>query len=273
MATYAIGDVQGCHDELERLLERLAFDVARDRLWMVGDLVNRGPRSLETLRLVRSFGDAASVVLGNHDLHLLAVAAGAREPRRKDTLDAVLGAPDRDELLAWLRHQPLLVHDRDAARVLVHAGLPPQWDADQAEGCARELEAVLQGPDHDAFFHSMYGDHPACWEPALTGAERLRYVTNALTRMRYVDAGGALDLDEKGPPGTQSDGLVPWFAHPRRHSRDVTVVFGHWASLQSQVPLDPGHRVIHLDMGCVWGGALRAVRLEDGAVLEVPGRR
>ncbi len=273
MATYAIGDVQGCHAELERLLERLDLDAARDRLWMVGDLVNRGPRSLETLRLVRRLGDAATVVLGNHDLHLLAVAAGAREPRRKDTLDAVLGAPDRDELLAWLRHRPLVVRDREAGRLMVHAGLPPPWDADEADSCARELEAVLRGPDHEAFFHTMYGDHPARWDPALAGAERLRYITNALTRMRYVDAAGALDLDEKGPPGTQSDGLVPWYTHPQRRSRDVKVVFGHWAALQRDAPLDPSHGVVHVDMGCVWGGSLRAVRLEDGAVLEVPGRR
>ena len=273
MATYAIGDVQGCCDELERLLERVDFDAARDRLWMVGDLVNRGPRSLEALRLVRGIGDAATVVLGNHDLHLLAVAAGARKPRRKDTLDPILEAPDRDELLAWLRHRSLVARDREARRLMVHAGLPPQWDADQAETCARELEAVLRGEDHEAFFHTMYGDSPGRWDPALAGAERLRYITNALTRMRYVLADGALDLGEKGPPGTQGEGLTPWYEHPERRSRGTTVVFGHWAALQSETPLDPHHGVVHVDMGCVWGGALRAVRLEDGAIIEVPGRR
>jgi len=273
VATYAIGDVQGCCDELVLLLEHIGFDATRDRLWLVGDLVNRGPRSLETLRLVRSLGDAATTVLGNHDLHLLAVASGARKHKRKDTLGPILDGEDREDLLDWLRHRPMLVHDRAAARLLVHAGLPPEWSAEEASAYARELEAALRGPAPDAFFATMYGDTPARWDRALEGADRLRFITNALTRMRYVRADGRLDLRDKGPPGTQRKGLVPWFEHPGRRSRGTTVVFGHWASLQSERSLDPAAGVIHVDTGCVWGGTLRAVRLDDGAILDVPGRR
>ena len=257
MATYAIGDIQGCREALERLLEAIGFDPARDRLWFAGDLVNRGPDSLGTLRLVRDLGDRAITVLGNHDLHLLAVASGAEPARSSDHLDDVLAAPDRDELLDWLRHRPLLHHDPRLGYTLVHAGLPPQWDLATARACATELEAVLRGPDHADFFDHMYGDHPRRWDPDLRGRDRLRFITNCLTRMRYCDRSGNLDLASKGPPGTQPSPFLPWFRIPDRASAGLRIVFGHWSTLG---PHD-GHGVHALDTGCLWGGRLTALRL------------
>lgn len=192
MTAYAIGDIQGCHAELERLLDRLDFDPAADRLWFAGDLVNRGPESLAVLRRVRALGDSAIVVLGNHDLHLLAVAAGNAKHSKKSTLGAILRAPDRDELLDWLRRRPLLHHDPDLGLTLVHAGLPPQWDLAEALARARELEAVLRSDDYPEFLHAMYGNEPARWSPDLSGLERLRFITNALTRLRFCARDGTL---------------------------------------------------------------------------------
>ncbi len=258
MALYAIGDIQGCRQDLERLLERLRFDPARDRLWFCGDLVNRGPDSLGTLRLIRELGEAALSVLGNHDIHLLAVAAGVRPPRRKDTFHDVLRAPDRDELLHWLRRRPLLHHDPRLGHTLVHAGLPPQWDLATARRCAEEVHRWLSGPRWGELIAHIYGDGPARWEPTLEGWPRLRYSINALTRIRYVDRRGHLDLGYKGPPDQAPPGLIPWFRHPERRNRDLAIVFGHWSTLG---PVDdPG---IHpLDTGCVWGGRLTALRLD-----------
>lgn len=257
MATYAIGDIQGCYDDLRRLLERIRFDPAGDRLWFVGDLVNRGPESLQVLRFVRSLGDRAVVVLGNHDLHLLALAAGNSKHGRDSNLHEVLEAPDRDEILAWLRTRPLMHHDAKKGFALIHAGLPPQWDLAQALACARELEAALQGPDADEFLHQMYGNEPAQWSPDLAGIPRLRFITNCLTRLRYCDAEGRLALAEKSLPGQQPAHLMPWFAVPGRASADVRIVFGHWSTL--------GYRAVHnswaLDSGCLWGGRLTALRL------------
>lgn len=264
MAVYAVGDVQGCLDALRALLERIDFQPSRDRLWLVGDLVNRGPHSLETLRFVRELGERAVAVLGNHDLHLLAVAAGAARVRRRDTLSPVLGAPDRDVLLEWLRQRPLLHHDPDLAFTMVHAGLAPDWDLDTAARCAREVEAVLRGPGHRELLAHMYGDEPARWSNQLAGWARLRFIINALTRLRYCDEAGGLALGASGPPGSQSPGLVPWFEIPWRRSRERRIVFGHWATLQLARPLDPGlHGVYHVDTGCVWGGHLTALRLDD----------
>ena len=273
MATYAIGDVQGCAEALFSLLELVAFDREHDRLWFAGDLVNRGPHSLEVLRFVRGLGERAVSVLGNHDLHLLAAAAGAREPRAKDTFGDVLGAPDRDALLAWLRTRPLLHLDKAKGFAMVHAGLPPQWTLEEARALAAEVEAVLRGPDDAAFYHEMYGDEPRCWSASLTGTGRHRFVVNALTRMRYVTADGTLDFRHAGPPGTQAGGLMPWFEAPERRSRGARILFGHWATLQIREPVDPVHRVHHLDTGCVWGGTLSAMRLEDGRRFSVPGPR
>lgn len=260
MAVYAIGDLQGCLAPLKRLLDRLRFDPASDRLWFCGDLVNRGPDSLDALRFVRGLGETALTVLGNHDLHLLALAWDpARSPRGKDTLDGVLAAPDREELLEWLRRRPLVHHDATLGWTLVHAGLPPQWGLAEAQATAAELQGVLGGPGFAAFLGRMYGDGPDRWSPDLQGAGRLRYIVNAFTRMRYCRADGSLDLEEKGPPEQAPAGLVPWFRVPGRRSRSLKLVFGHWSSLGYVA--ESG--VWGLDTGCVWGGRLTALRLDD----------
>ena len=273
MATYAIGDVQGCADALFSLLERIAFKRGRDRLWFVGDLVNRGPHSLAVLRFVRGLGEHAVTVLGNHDLHLLATAAGARSLKGKDTFGDVLGAPDRDGLLGWLGKRPLLHHDDASGYTMVHAGLPPLWTLGEAGALAREVEVQLRGAEAGELLRNMYGDEGTGWSPALCGFARSRFIINALTRTRYVTPEGGLDLREAGPPGTQRRGLVPWFEAPGRRSRGARIVFGHWATLQLRAPVDPVHRVHHIDTGCVWGGPLSALRLEDRRVFSVPGRR
>ncbi|NIR28198.1 MAG: symmetrical bis(5'-nucleosyl)-tetraphosphatase [Gammaproteobacteria bacterium] len=272
MAVYAIGDVQGCYEELRSLLERIAFDPERDRLWFVGDLVNRGPRSLDTLRFVRDLGERALVVLGNHDLHLLAVVEGVDKVRREDRFGDVRQAPDRDELLAWLRRRPLLHRNEDLGFTMVHAGLPPQWDVDEAAERAAEVEAALRDDAYRTYLKHMYGDEPARWSPELEGWARLRFITNALTRMRYCDDRGRLVFGESGPPGTQPPGCHPWFAVSGRKSRSERIVFGHWATLQLERPVAPQHRVYHLDRGCVWGGSLTALRLDDQQWFAVPCR-
>lgn len=269
MSTYAVGDVQGCFDELQALLAHIAFRADRDRLLFCGDLVNRGPKSLETLRLVRSLGGAAMTVLGNHDLHLLAVAEGGK-PGRRDTLDAVLAARDREELIDWLAQQPLAYRDPGSGMLLVHAGLPPQWSADDALQMADELGAVLRHPiRRRSFFAGMYGDQPDQWTAALKGARRQRFVVNCLTRMRYCTADGTLDLRAKCAPGRQPAGLMPWFQVPGRRSAGETVVFGHWSTLGSVEW--PEHSVYGLDTGSIWGGRLTALCLDDGRLHSVPG--
>lgn len=271
MPVYAVGDIQGCYEELIRLLDQLGFDPSTDRLWCVGDLVNRGPDSLEVLRFVSGLGERVVCVLGNHDLHLLAVAAGQGERLRpQDTLHAVLAAPDRDELLEWLRHRPLLHTDAELGFTLVHAGLPPDWDLAQASARARELEAILHGPDPGAFFHAMYGNTPHAWSDRLEGWERLRFITNCFTRLRYVTPDGGLELKAKGPPGTQPPGCVPWFAAPGRRSAGARIVFGHWSTLELHSRVARSHRVYPLDTGCVWGGALSALRLDDETWFRMP---
>ena len=268
MTTWAIGDVQGCYDELRSLLDRIGFDPAGDRLWFAGDLVNRGPKSLEVLRFVRDIG--AVTVLGNHDLHLLASARLPQYRKRKDTLGRVLAAPDADELLDWLHRRPLLHHDPDSGYTLIHAGLPPQWDLDRARACAREVETVLRGPDYSHFFDDMYGDDPVQWSDDLDGNARLRYIVNCFTRLRYCDARGRLALQEKGPPGSQPPGFRPWFAWPQRRSRDMNILFGHWSTLGAY----DGDGVHALDTGCLWGGKLTALRIEETperVTLDCPG--
>jgi bis(5'-nucleosyl)-tetraphosphatase (symmetrical) len=261
MSIYAVGDIQGCYDDLLRLLDKIGFDADRDRLWCTGDLVNRGPKSLETLRFIKQLGEGAVTVLGNHDLHLLAVALTGRVKRRPtDTLDAVLRAPDRDELLDWLRRRPLLYYDPELDYVLVHAGLAPQWDLDTARALAAEVEAALRGPAHREFLADMYGDSPARWSETLTGIERLRFAVNCLTRMRYCDASGKLDFSAKGAPGSQPQKLLPWFEVPRRANAGIRILFGHWSTLG---PFN-AHNVYALDGGCLWGGQLVARRLDGG---------
>lgn len=261
MAVYAIGDVQGCLIELQKLLEILEFDSRRDRLWLVGDLVNRGDHSLETLRYVKSLGSAAVTVLGNHDLHTLAVYHGAQALKRKDTLDELLQASDADELLTWLRQRPLLHHDAELGYTLVHAGLAPQWSLEDARLLAAEVQGVLGGDQYMSFLTAMYGDDPDLWSDDLQGMERLRYITNALTRIRYCREDGSLELKTKGAPGDQPQGLTEWFRFPGRRSAGRRLVFGHWSTLGV---LHTNH-CIALDTGCVWGGRLTAVRLDDGS--------
>lgn len=263
MATYAVGDIQGCCTEFQQLLERLCFDPAADKLWLVGDLVNRGSDSLDVLRLVKSLGDAAITVLGNHDLHLLAVAEGAAELHRSDTLHEILSAPDRDELLAWLRAQRLLHVEGDW--VLVHAGLLPSWTVAQAQRLAHEVEAILRGKHYHDFFVRMYGNHPNRWEDDLTGHKRWRVITNALTRMRICTTQGEMEFKFKGEKKDIPQGYLAWFDVPGRASADATVVCGHWSALGLKVT----PHVIVLDTGCLWGGPLSAIRLEDRQLFQV----
>jgi bis(5'-nucleosyl)-tetraphosphatase (symmetrical) len=263
MATYAIGDIQGCCDEFEALLAQLRFDPARDRLWLTGDLVNRGPRSLDVLRLVRRLGPAAITVLGNHDLHLLAAAATpGKRLKPQDTLGAILTAPDRDELLKWLRSLPLLHHDAKLGYTMVHAGLPPQWDLTTAQACAHELEQALRDDRvcSELFAH-MYGDRPNRWSDDLRGFERLRFITNCLTRLRFCRADGSLELKYKGKIDSAPAGVMPWFRSPRRRSRDLHIVCGHWSALGYY----DGDGVLSIDTGCVWGEKLCAIRLDQRA--------
>lgn len=257
MATYAIGDIQGCYTEMRRLLDVVRFDPAHDRLWLAGDIVNRGPQTLEVLRFVRSLGDRAVVTLGNHDLHLLVVAAGVRKPHRGDTLDALLAAPDRDELLDWLRHQRLM--HADGGFAMVHAGLLPQWTIAQALALAREVEAALQGPDYGEFLNRMYGNEPAHWDEAHSGYERLRVVVNAMTRLRLCTTEGTMEFTHKTGLQGMPAGYLPWFDIPGRASRGTPLIFGHWAALGLLQRPD----LFGLDSGCVWGRRLSALRLED----------
>ena len=264
MATYAIGDLQGCFAPLEQVVEKLDFDPARDRLWFVGDLVNRGPDSLRCLRFVKSLGAAAVTVLGNHDLHLVCVAEGIERRKKRDTLDDVLEAPDRDELVAWLRARPLMHAENGYAPV--HAGLLPQWSVPRARELAGEVEARLQGPDYRSLLENMYGDEPDRWSDDLAGIDRSRVIINAMTRLRVCDDKGAMVLKFKGEPGDASDGWTPWFDVPNRANRDHTIVFGHWSALGLCIRPD----VLGIDSGCVWGRSLTAIRLEDRALFQVP---
>jgi len=257
MATYVIGDVQGCYSPLRRLLDQCGFDPARDRLWVVGDLVNRGPHSLAVLRFVKGLGERAVTVLGNHDLHLLVVAAGHVQPHRGDTLDAILRARDRDELIDWLCHRKML-HSEDGY-AMVHAGLLPQWTVPKAAKLAREVEAVLQSEERDEFLRRMYGDKPDRWRDDLRGIDRLRVITNVLTRIRLCTTDGKMEFRHKGEPVDLPRGYLPWFSVPGRRSRGTCVIFGHWASLG----LYSESNVFSLDTGCVWGRCLSALRLPD----------
>lgn len=258
MTLYAIGDIQGCGQAFTELLSAISFKPERDHLWLVGDLVNRGPDSLDVLREVINLGDSATTVLGNHDLHLLATAVGVRKRGEDDTFQAVLAAPDAADLLDWLRSRPLLYHDAKRNWLLVHAGLPPTWSVSDAVERAGETSERLRGPNWASALKKMYGDEPRAWSADHQGADRLRYTINALTRMRYCDEQGDLDFEHTGPPGTQPAHLVPWFEFPGRPSEATHVVFGHWASLG----LLRRTNITALDSGCVWGGSLTALPME-----------
>ena len=267
MATYAIGDLQGCYDPVRRLLDYISFDPAADRIWFVGDLVNRGPASLEVLRFVKSLGAAATVVLGNHDLHLVMQAEGYGKANKEDTLEEVLAAADRDELVAWLRAQPLFHVEGDWA--MVHAGLLPTWTVAQAKALSDEASAALAAADYREFLAHMWGSEPATWEDDLAGWDRLRVVVNAMTRMRYVTAVGAMEFraaGAKAPPDKGPPGCVPWFSAPMRASANHQIVCGHWSALGFHE--EPN--LLALDTGCLWGGCLTAVRLEDRRVVRQP---
>lgn len=264
MSTYAIGDIQGCHDSFLRLLDECAFDPASDRLWLVGDLVNRGPRSLDTLRFVKALGPAAITVLGNHDLYLLMIAEGVEKRRGKDdTLDGILAAPDRDELLDWLRRQALCHVEGDYC--LVHAGLLPQWTAAEARVLAAEVEFLLRNECyHDTLAH-MWGSEPARWSADLAGWDRMRVIVNAMTRMRFCSPEGVMEFQTKGEVADAPPGYLPWFEVPGRRSADSVLVTGHWSALGLRI--EP--RLLALDSGCLWGRHLTAVRLEDRQVFQV----
>lgn len=262
MATYAIGDVQGCNEELQSLLSQVDFDRARDRLWFVGDLVNRGPASLEVLRFVRGLGEKAVVVLGNHDLHLLCLAEGTAKKRDDDTLDELLAAPDAPQLLDWLRGRPLMHVEHQYA--MVHAGLLPQWSLEKAQALAREVERALRASDYRAFLSRMYGATPAAWRDDLAGWDRLRVIVNAMTRLRFCSAAGDMELRAKGteaPPGYR-----PWFE--LRAAEELPIICGHWSALGLRL----ADRLVALDSGCVWGGSLTALRLEDRNLFQVTCR-
>lgn len=262
MSTYAVGDVQGCYDPLRRLLDAIAFDPVRDRLWFVGDLVNRGPQSLQTLRFVKGLGERAVTVLGNHDLHLLVVAAGVRKPHRGDTLDAILAAPDRDELLTWLRHQNMMHAANGYA--MVHGGLLPQWTVAQALALGREVEDALRGEGYHDFLCHMYGNEPVRWRDDLSGYDRLRVITNAMTRLRLCLADGTMEFSHKTGLDDMPPGYMPWYDVPDRASRDTALITGHWAALGLVVRPD----MLALDTGCVWGRRLTALRLEDRRIFQ-----
>ncbi|MDD1612321.1 MAG: symmetrical bis(5'-nucleosyl)-tetraphosphatase [Methylococcaceae bacterium] len=256
MTIYAIGDVQGCYDDLLKLLDTIAFDPQADRLWFAGDLVNRGPKSLEVLRFVKSLGDAAVAVLGNHDLHLLA-AHSSGVVHKKDTFRPVLEAPDADELINWLRFQPLFHTNGEFC--LLHAGLPPQWDLEITRAMASQAERVLRSDEYRLFLQEMYGNQPDLWSDDLEGIPLLRFIVNCFTRMRYLEADGRLDFVHDGPPGTQPAHLLPWFAAPNRKNADLRIVCGHW----SQLGYYDGYNCYAIDTGCLWGGQLTALRLGD----------
>ena len=266
MSLYAIGDIQGCHAEFCRLLELIGFSPRTDRLWLVGDLVNRGPDSLAVLREVKALGDAAVTVLGNHDFHLLTVAAGHQRAHRQDTIGPILDAPDRAELIDWLCARQLVTIEDE--RLMVHAGLLPGWTPATALMVSREVEAMLQSERVGEFLACLYGDEPGAWRDDLEGFDRLRVVVNACTRLRFCSADGTMELSEKRGPDNAPAGYLPWFMHPQRASAGVTVVCGHWSTLE--LKLAPN--LLMLDSGCLWGGTLTAVRLADRRVFQVPGQ-
>lgn len=259
MATYAIGDVQGCYDSLMKLLDKIDYDDNQDTLWFAGDLVNRGPKSLKTLRFIKGLGDKAVSVLGNHDLHLLALYYCGQAPKKSDTLLPALTANDSEEIMAWLRHLPLVHRDKKLNAVMVHAGLPPQWSAKKAVKRSQEVEQFLQGESYLEFFHHMYGNLPDQWHKSLQGLDRLRAIVNYFTRMRYCTSDGKLDLITKEGLDKAPAGFKPWFKLKRKSSDD-RIFFGHWAALEGKAD---SPNVFALDTGCVWGGKLSAIRIED----------
>lgn len=262
MPTYAIGDVQGCYNALTRLLEHIEYDEKKDKLWFAGDLVNRGENSLASLRLIKQLVEQhnAKVVLGNHDLHLLAVYAGVGKIKKKDTLDDILNADDVDELMHWLRNQPLFYWQPDTHWAMVHAGIPPIWSLEQTHRLSEEVSNTLGGDNWRDFMANMYGNEPSLWCDDLIGYDRLRVIVNYLTRMRVIDANSKLDLNFKNEPELAPKDFKPWFAYSNKHLKETQILFGHWAALNGECEQ---HNYFALDTGCVWGNKLSALRLED----------
>jgi len=258
MTTYAIGDIQGCYDPFQRLLDKLNFDPAGDKLWLAGDLINRGPKSLETLRFIISLGDSAQSILGNHECHFLAIAKGHKTPHRLDTFSKILAADDSAQLIDWVQSQPFFYHDAELGYSMIHAGVPPQWSLSDTQQYAEELESVFQSPAIDRFLAAMYGNKPNRWDENLTGHDRLRFIINCFTRLRYCDENGQLKFKEKGPLGTQSAGLIPWFDVANRQTINDKILFGHWSTLG----LHQANKTTCLDSGCLWGGSLSAINLD-----------
>lgn len=268
MSDFAIGDVQGCYDSLQRLLEEIDFNDKVDRLWFVGDLVNRGPQSLQVLRFIKNLPLPARITLGNHDLHLLARLFTQKSIKPSDdTLQEVIEAPDGEELGHWLRRQSILYHDKELNVVMCHAGIAPAWDLSQAKACAKELEIVLSGNDFCSFLLEMYGNQPDFWADELRGIERLRAITNYFTRMRFCDKAGHLVLSYKGTLRDAPPHLIPWYAVPNRKPIPIDLVFGHWAALEN---LSPAPSTYAIDTGCLWGGCLTALCLQDKKRVSVP---
>ncbi len=268
MAHYIVGDIQGCYDPLQRLLDRLDFDPGKDRLWCCGDLVNRGGKSLKVLRFIYRMRDCMDSVLGNHDLDLLGAASGIKRYRSNAELNKIIQAHDSDELLDWLRHRPMVLRSKKHHVLVAHAGILPQWDMAQTLKAAREIEEALCGDRHHRFLKTMYGIRPRRWRASLPRWQRLLTATSIFTRMRYCSAKGKLNLTNKGAPGSQRKGYRPWFEYPRQIKPKWTIAFGHWAALG----LHRGERHIGLDSGCVWGRKLSALRLENREVIQVPGQ-
>lgn len=266
MATYAIGDIQGCFSALTRLLKTVDFNSDKDRLWIAGDLINRGPESLQTLQFLYKIRENLDIVLGNHDLHLLAVAAGFKKPTPSDTLDDILKAPIRDKLLNWLKQQPLIHHDSALNYTMVHAGIPPQWSISESLTYAKEVENILSSEDINAFLSVMYGNEPNHWDESLTGMDRLRLITNYFTRMRFCTPTGDLELKTKSHVNDAPTGYYPWFDITHRKTKNDNIIFGHWAALEGKTRQN---NIFALDTGCVWGGKLTAMRLEDRTIFSV----
>jgi len=264
MATYAIGDIQGCYHSFRQLLQHIHFNTQQDRLWLVGDLINRGPGSLELLRWVYEHQSSIVAVLGNHDLHTIAVAEGFIAPSKGDTLQALLDAPDCDKLLSWLRRQSMI--HAEHGYLMVHAGLLPQWTAEQALALGAEVEHALRGPNYRDYLTQMYGNLPNHWDEALQGMDRLRLITNVMTRLRICTAEGVMDFKFKGVPRDTPPGYIAWFDMPNRRSADTAIIFGHWSALG----LYQRDNLFALDTGCLWGGGLTAMRLDDRKIFQVP---
>jgi bis(5'-nucleosyl)-tetraphosphatase (symmetrical) len=272
MPTYAIGDLQGCYYELQDLLDKINFDSNHDQLWFAGDLVNRGPESLKCLRFAKEIN--AVTVLGNHDFYLLAVANGYGTIKKQDTLDEIIESPDKEELFSWLLQQPLMHQDKDLGYVMVHAGFPPQWEVEAAASYAKEVEEVLQSDRANEFFSHMYGNKPDLWSDGLADWERIRFITNGFTRIRYCHADGRLDFAKKGTPDIDDNTLIPWYRMENRQSQGSDILFGHWASLGVAKNEDFSIESVYpLDTGCVWGRELTAMRLEDKQLFRVPSRQ